>query len=238
MADEKPKGRTLFEILSGRNKRDLRPLELQYHNPLDAKVGCTVVVSHDAATSGINFVIDRMSVYETKLGEKKFYHTDYHLKGVTLDRDRPLRVRLRLVPDEDAKNELGCKIYLLHLYDEMEGDQGFIDGVLGNGTGVFDVNQDDDGNPLDVARRYWRVDNVLDPYNARVTVLCDKDGNGKVEEKELERLDFTYWDYHRETEDENSVRFVEYLTVEMNDKTRYTWLYRGREIGAFQVSVF
>lgn len=236
--DGKPKGRTLFEILTGKNKRDLRPLELQYHNPLEAKVGCTVAIDHDERTSGVNFVIDRISVYETKIKEKKFYHTDYHLKGVTLDRDRPLRLRLRLIPDDDATNKLGSKLQLLHLYDEMEYDQGLYEHVLNGGSGVFDVNYDDDGNELEVPRRYWRVEDVLDPWHARVTVLRDADGNGKIDESELERFDATYWDYHRDTHDVNNVKFVESLTVEMNDKSRYFLFLRGREIGAFQVQVF
>jgi hypothetical protein len=146
-------------------------------------------------------------------------------------------MRLRLTPDEDATNKLGCKIHLLHLYDEMEWDESFYSNVLNNGTGILDVNQDDAGNPLEDARRYWRVEDVLDPYHARVTVLADKDGNGKIEESELERLDVTYWDYHRDTEDVNKVPFTETLSVEMTHSPRYFLFLKGREIGAFQVQV-
>jgi hypothetical protein len=238
MASKDGKGRTLFEILTGRNKRDLTPLELQYHNPLGAKVGCTVSIDHDEQCAGINFVIEKISVYETKIKERKFYHTDYHLKGITLDRDRPLRLRLRLIPDEDETNKLGSKIVLLHLYDEMEWDQGFHDHVLGNAQGVFDVNQDDDGKALAEPRRYWRVEDVLDAYHARVTVLADKDGDGKVEDSELERLDMTYWDYFRKTTDKVTDQpYIEYLTIEMKNQTHYFTFLRGREVAAFQITV-
>lgn len=231
------KGRTLFEILTGRNKRDLRPLELQYHNPLEAKVGCSVSIDHDQQTLGINFFIEKISVYETKISEKKFYHTDYHLKGVTLEKERPIRMRLRLIPDDDASNKLGSKIQLLTLYDEMEWDEDLYSNVLTSDSGVMDVNYDDDGNQLDVGKRYWRVDDVLDPYQARVTILSDKNGDGKIEEEELERIDITYWDYHRDTEDINNIKFTESVFIEMNDKTRYFTFFRGREISAFQIQV-
>lgn len=237
MSSKDGKGRTLWEILTGRNKRDLTPLELQYHNPLSAKVGCTVSIDHDEQTAGINFVIEKISIYETKVKDKKFYHTDYHLKGVTLDRERPLRLRLRLIPDADVSNKLGCKIMLLNLYDEMEYDEAFHDNVLLSESGIFDVNYDDEGNELPEPRRYWRVDDEVDPYHARVTVLADKDGNGTIEENELERLDVTYWDYHRDTTDANSVDFREVLFVEMNDQTHYFTFFRGQEVGAFQVTV-
>lgn len=231
------KGRTLWEILTGRNKRDLTPLELQYHNPLGAKVGCTVSIDHDPQTAGVNFVIERLGVYETKIKEKKFYHTDYFLKGVTLDRDTPIKLRLRLVPDEDVNNKLGCRILLLNNYEEMEWDEGFYNGVLLSESGVFDVNYDDEGKELQEPRRYWRIEDVLDPYKARVTLMADSDGNGKIDDNELERVDVTYWDYHRNTEDQNGVEYTEYLIVEMKDKSRYFTFLRGREVGSFQVSV-
>lgn len=235
MADGK--GRTLWEILTGRNKRDLTPLELQYHNPLGAKVGNVVSLDHEPDLKGINFVIEKMSVYETRVSNRKFYHTDYHLKGITLEMDAPIRFRLRLIADNDANNELGCQIRLMHLYDEMEWDEEFHDKVLGDMTGELLINQDDDGTELEEPKKYWRVEDVLDPYHARETVLSDTDGNGKVEENELVRNNITYWDYHRDTEDNNGVKFTESLTVEMDDKTHYFIFLRGKEVGAYQITV-
>lgn len=237
MPPSKEKGRTLWEILTGRNKRDLTPLELQYHNPLGARVGNTVSFEHEPEISGINFVIEKLSVYETRIKSRKFFHTDYHLKGLALGMDKPLRFRLRLVPDEDETNKLGSKVQLLQLYDEMEWDEGFHNGVLCNDSGEFHVNYDDEGRELAEARKYWRVEDVLDPYNARVTVLCDLDGNGTIEDDELERLNVTYWDYHRMTKDENQQEKLEFLTIEMDDKTRYFTFLRGTEVAAFQIVV-
>lgn len=233
----KRKGRTLWEILTGKNQRDLTPIELQYHNPLGAKVGNTITLDHEVDLRDINFVIEKMSVYETKVNGKKFFHTDYHLKGITLEMDRPLRFRLRLIPDEDAMNSLGCQVQLLHHYDEMEWDKDFHDMVLCSESCEFEVNYDDEGNELEHPRRYWRVENVFDPYNARVTILKDDDGDGTVEDEELERLDIRYWDYHRDTEDESNQEYREFLTVEMDAKTRYFTLLRGSFVDPTQIVV-
>jgi len=237
MTSKDAKGRTLFDILTGRNKRDLTPLELQYHNPFGARVGQKVSFECLPEFANINFDIEKISVYETKVDERKFFHTDYHLKGVSIDADKPLRFRIRLIPDEDETNKLGCKVQLLHNYDGMEWDEGFYQGVLCSDTGVFEVNQDDEGVELAEPRKYWRVEDVLDPYRARVTVLVDKDGDGKIDDSELERYDVVYWDYHRETVDENNLPIIEFLSVEMNDKTRYFTLLRGTEVRASQVFI-
>lgn len=237
MPSQDGKGRTLWEILTGRNKRDLTPLELQYHNPLGARVGNTVSFAHEPEISGINFVIEKLSIYETKVKARKFYHTDYHLKGLSLGMDKPLRFRLRLIPDEDETNKLGSKVQLLQIYHSMEWDEGFYQNVLLSDSGEFHVNEDDQGNALAEPRKYWRIEDVLDAYHARVTVLADKDGNGTIEDDELERLDVTYWDYHRQTTNEAGVDYIEYLTVEMTDQSRYFTLLRGRDVDSSQIMV-
>lgn len=240
MSSADGRGRTLFEILTGRNQRDMTPLELQYHNPLEAKVGCTVCFDHEPDITDINFVIEKISVYETKIGRQKFYHTDYHLKGISLDVDNYIRMRLRVIPDEDSVNKLGCRIQLLYLYDQMEYDQGFHEGVLGDPSGIFQVNYDDEGNELPDGseRQYARVGGNTHPYHARLTLLEDKDGNATIEENELEHSSATYWEYARNTDDENGQPFDEFLTIEMDDETGYFTFFRGREIEPFQVTVF
>jgi hypothetical protein len=238
MTSANKRGRTLFEILSGRNKRDLRPLELQYHNPLEAKVGCTVSFDHEPAISGINFVIEKISVYQTKINSKSFYHTDYHLKGVSLDSEGPIRTRLRLIADSNVEDALGHRIQLLDLYDEMEYDEDFVRGPLANKDGILEINQDDEGIQLAEPRKYWRVESVIDPYKAQVTVLKDVDGDGTIEEEELERYSCTYWDYARDTDDPNGQSFTEFLTIEMNDTSGYLTFLRGRDVLPAQISVF
>ena len=108
---ESKRGRTLFEILTGRNPA--KPLELQYHNPLQAKVGCTVAFEHEPDIAGINFVVEGISVYDTKVGSQNFYHTDYQLKGISLDHSAPVRQRLRLIIDDNASG--GQRLQLLYL---------------------------------------------------------------------------------------------------------------------------
>ncbi len=242
------KGRSLFDILTGRNKRDMTPLELQYHNPLEAKIGCTICFDHEEDMAGINFVIEKISVYETKLGRETFYHTDYHLKGTSLDTDGFIRLRLRLTPDENVMDKLGQRIQLLYLYKEMGWDEDEYDRLCNNGdfdpdyddegTKSYKDRYDDEGKELEDPRQYWRVENVPDPYLSDCTLLTDLDGDGTIEDDELEHFAVTSWDFSRLTDDENGQEITEYLTVEMEDDSRYFTFLRGTELKAFQITVF
>jgi hypothetical protein len=240
MTSANGRGRTLYEILMGLNKRDMRPLELQYHNPLGAKVGCTVAFEHEPEIAGINFVVESISVYKTMIRSKAFFHTDYHLKGVSLDSTAPVRLRLRLIADENVENGLGHRVQLLYLYDKCEYNKELHEVVLADPSGEFWVQKDDDGNDLAKPRQYWRVEDVLDPYNARLTVLKDVDGDGTIEDEELEHKDVVYWDYSRLTENPltGTVDLTEFLTVEMDKKDGYFIFLRGTEVLPSQISVY
>lgn len=230
-----PKGRTLFEILTGRNKRDMTPLELQCYNPLGAKVGNTISFDHQPDIGGINFYVERISVYETRVVGKKFYHTDYHLKELSLGMEKPLRFRLRLIADSDSVDPLGCSIQLLSIYNEMGWNEGLYTSV-NDTSGEFEVDHDDFGDELEVPRKYWRIEGVVDPYYSRTTILKD-DGDESASEEELERINIVYWDFHRDTEDHNDQKITEFLTIEMNEKTKLFVFLRGTEVHASQITV-
>lgn len=239
MSSADGRGRTLWEILAGLNQRDMRPLEFQYHNPLQAKVGCTCCFDHEPQISGINFVIERILVYHTRVGPKSFFHTDYDLKGTSLDHDAPVRLRLRLIRDENVEDQLGHRVQVLYLYHEMEYNEDLHRSTLADPTGEFHVNHDDEGNELEEPRKYWRIEDVTDPYKARQTVLRDTDGDGTIEDEELEHSSVTYWDFHRSTDDpDTNSEFTEFLTIEMDDTSGYFTFLRGREVLSSQITIF
>ena len=227
------KGRTLWQILTGSNKKDMKPLELKYHNPLQAKVGMNITFSHESDWQGVNFVIEQIDVYQTEIGQKKFYHTDYVLKGVSLKEDQPIRVRLRLEPDDNSFNKLGCKVQVLKMIDGFSWDEGFYNEVLCHESDEFVINNGDDNDEA----RYARVDGVHDPYFATVTVLIDTDGDGTVEDEELEHYNTEYWDYQRTVLGEYSDESQEYLWVEKDDNTGYFSLYLGGEVNPDQIMI-
>lgn len=234
------KGRTVLDILLKRNKRDMTSQEFQYHNPLQAKIGCSVNIEHVSEFAGLNFFLQAIHVWETKIGNKNYYHTDYLLKATRLAED-PVKVKLRLIPDENVASELGHKIQVLSNYCEMgwnQANEANLPEALIQET--LQIYQDEEGNDYyeDDRPTYWRVDDVTEPYHSRVTILKDLDGDGAVQADELDHLNMTLWDYHRNTTDlETGQEFREYLSIEMDEGTSYYEFYRGKDVEPFQVVV-
>lgn len=230
------RGRTLWEILWGLNKQDITPIEFQYHNPLKAKVGNSIVFQNEPGLADKNFFIEKIAVYRTDIGRNTFFHTDYLLKAVTLDDLKPTRVRLRLIPDDDAPTKLRCRVQVLRVMDEFGWDDGF-HNVLTTET-EFNIDSDPEGNPLPEQLKFWRVDDVRDSYSADLAEMADKNGDGTVQQEELNHSKIEYWDYHRDkvtSQGEPAGR--EYVWVEMDSNTHYFTLLCGTDISATEISI-
>lgn len=226
----------MADIILGRNKKPEGPVELQHYNPLGCRVGQSVSFQNDLTLSGINFFVEGISVYETKIGAKKFYHTDYWLRGVTMETPQPIRLHLRVIPNADTMG--GFDFQCLWPKDESGWDDGLFN-ALNDESHVFQVHEDDAGNSLEDPWSFQRIDGAVDPYKASLTVLRDKNGDGKVDENEAEKSSVSYWDYSRDDalDLETNQTFREFLYVDMNNDTRYFTIYRGRAVEPSQVMV-
>lgn len=212
------RGRTLWQMIFGTNIKDETPPESKQHNPLQALVGKTrISFDHDDdenpdlydETLGgpVEFLVDGIRSYDTHYGQHHYYHTDYLLKGVRSGVDHPVRFVLRIV-EGDSLDKLG-QCQLLRTMDEFGEDREpeFEQNVLCSDSGIFEVDEDNDGNKLDPPIQYWRVDDVRDPY----TAVCSKvDGN-----RVLDTTKIKYWDYCREMIGENGEKLgKEYVWIE------------------------
>jgi hypothetical protein len=228
-------GKTAFEILLDRFYKK-KSLELQYHNPLGMKIGCSVNINDDLDYQDINFFLDGIEVWETICGDKKFYHTDYLLKGNALRLSSPLRLTLRLLPDENVNNKLGHSARLYRYYDELCRDDSF-QAALDDPEG-FKINYDYEGNELETPFVFFREGGVTAPYQCNVSYLKDIDGNGSVDINEVEKTERQLWDFARLCpsksggEDEK-----EYLDIQMLTKTEYIMMYIGKDILTSSVGV-
>lgn len=244
--------RTLFEVLTGRNKQP--PTELQFFNPLQARIGWIATFQHEPELVGIEFPVEKIWVVETVVRGRKYLHAEYGLKEVSTSLGKPLRFKLRVTPDEDAPNDIKCRLQLFFLTDEQNWDQGLYDYCCrpvcyenGQPTDLcFVVQQDDEGKPLETPRKYWRIgetarnplsDPVLDPWHGKVTLLSDPNHDGKVDNSEMDRYSITYWDFSRITHNDRDQQITEYFEVTLKDATRYFQMHRGTDIDAFQVSM-
>lgn len=258
VTSSKDEGRTIWEMITGKNKKDTTPLELKYFNPLKIKVGDFVNINDYPELKGLDFEVKKIVVYELNIdvgrSSKTFYHTDYCLKGFTAD-GKAIRLQLRLEKDENSSNKVECSFKLFRLYHEEPYNKELVEYL--NKPAFFEseesdepddycfcINQDEDGNDLEESLMYWRIDGfdsngrlaIDEPYKAKVTVLIDENEDGQIQEEELDQYYVQYWDYHREYMNEGSPT-LEYLYAEMDDSTGYISMFKGEHIQASQVFV-
>jgi hypothetical protein len=221
MARGKPRGKTLWEMLL---EKIQGPVEFAYYNPLRAKVGSFVTID-EIDLKDHDFRVEEIREYLRRIGGKKFLFADYVLLARPRGKDE-VTARLRLNPVDNPDRHGGMTHHALYLRldDEMKYDKDF-HNVVTDDTGVFEVL--DEG---EVTAKFWRINDVLKPYKARVTVIRDDDRDGKAEREELETAQVEYWDYWRETDSPAGNPVKEYLFVEMDADTGWFQIWRGHEI--------
>lgn len=189
--------------------------ETKVYNPLNAKVGSSVVID-TLDYRGRNLFVKE--VREVAVGGDKF--TDYVL--VSKDTKGDLTARLRLVPGADA--------VLLTLLEQMGYSEDF-HNIVKDESGKFNVEEDGRTD------EYWRVADVKIPHTAVVTTMQDDDGNGRVDANEVKTENVEFWDYSRLTQIEG-VQKEEFVFVEMNGENGWFQIWRGVQINPDSVRVY
>ncbi len=210
------KGRTGFEIIKSWIKGEKQiPVEKQHHNPLDAKIGSrvrftNVVIQGEEGIRNLGddlWEITAIWAWTRKPGGQPF--ADYVLSSEGKD------VVLRVMPKQD-RGKVGEPEFLLMLpyYPEGGGllawgdESPHVLGALTDKTGEF-VRFG--GEPHE--ERYFRD---LNNVKCEVAIISDKDGDGHVDEDEVERQPFSLWTFRRDTVDEASQPFTQMLHAQMS----------------------
>lgn len=195
-------GKTLAEWLKDKitGKKPVEPVpnERKYYNPLKLNIGDPVTLD-EMNFRGLDFKVQYIREVKLQFNKSGAYPmVDYDLIARSLSGD-PVKAKLRLAPKEDPDNaaELTHDAILLKFDDELGADSGIEDNVLNDNTGQFNVDEDNDGKDDSF---FTRVNDVKDPYTARVTVLDDRNHDGKVSDNEVQSFAVKFWDFYRTAE--------------------------------------
>jgi hypothetical protein len=223
-----PQGKTLWEMFLEHFEG---PVEMQFYNPLKARVGGAVMIDL-IDWRDRQFRVQEIREYRRHIEGKSFTFVDY----VLLDRplgQPDLTVRLRINPVADPTKVAGLQhqVLLLQLFDEMPYDEG-LHQVVNDTTRRFEVIENGQ-----VTEEYWRLHDVVGPYKAQVSVLQDTDRDGKAEKQEVQRVQLEYWDYWREIQDAAGQALAQFLFVEMDKRTGWFQIWRGEEVDPQKVFV-
>ena len=214
------KGKTLWEMV--RDRISNNGSNLSFYNPLDHKIGSFVAVNK-TEFAGFDFYVREIRENTRRIGHQDFQFVDYVLVGVntkSFDKVEEVTLRLRVMP-----NAVGSRdALLLQLYDDLAYAQGLHD-VVRDTTGKFEVTDDESGQ-VDL---YFRVNDVLDPYETAVLVVKATADDGKAISGQVEHARLEYWDYWRDVDNGASKTFKQFLFVEMNLDTGWFQIWSGEE---------
>lgn len=203
--------------------------ERSIYNPLKVLIGRSFTLS-DIDHSGFNFVCKEIRESTVEMFERVNNFVDYHIYARSLSGEQILR-KLRLAPDKRSF-DLPYRVVLFSLMDELAFSKDF-ESVVRDGTGVFKIDDDE----KDIHEQFWRINDVKTSYTAKVKLLEDLNGNGKIDKNEVKSLNVEFWDYQRKSTFDG-VEEVEYLLIEMNKVSGYFQIWRGKEISPYKVLTF
>ena len=251
---------TLWEKWTKKTEATI-PLEMNFYNPYRVEVG-NVFTINTLELEDFKFRLKNLRQIKRSIGGKTFVHGDYNLVANPHDFD-PINVMLRMIPKEntsehdvvllraDAVYGVGLpdkRGYEDYLAEQAELDVGekenppatqqdfmfakeHIDWFFDEALAKLEFHDvDADGNDV----TYYRVNDVLQPWQAQIATVEDGDGNGVVEKNEIDYHNIRYWDFWTQFEEDGNT-VVEWLIVE--DCDNYITVWKGRSIDPQRVSV-
>lgn len=243
-------GRTIADILIQKfRKKFVKTQELGERatlNPLGVRVGGILTID-SAEENGLYFSVREIAHAVETIGPTQVPFTDYILIATPGGDDRAdgngkVRRVLRVLPVEEGDAYLQFQMILLSLFYECDYQQASNDNLnnldfQAGGDRPWPVLQDPAGEFRDFetgelfVRRFRGYAGWEKPHVAQYTVLRDEDGDGRVDEAEVEEgRVMQFWDYQRELMVGSKGRSrTEYLYVE-EDQDGYFRLYKGRQV--------
>lgn len=216
-----PKGRNGYEILKSwvTGKKPI-PVEKQFFNPLDAKVGAhgrfnNVMVNlrgePDVDVSGELFTVVSIWSWLLEVNGNKHNMADYCLES------GDNRLVVRVAPQFSRGKTQGPEVLVLsHFWPDSQYDEPH--AWDDESPIVLECLNDKkpefirfEGTPQE--ERYFRDSrNVV----GRVSLLSDLNMDGTVELDEVQKLDYSLWTYRRDTKDAVGQDFTQHLHVQLS----------------------
>ncbi len=223
-----PKGRTGSEILKGWfTGQKVVPVEKQFHNPLDAKIGsharltnvlATVRGEKDVDLTGDLFKVTEILAWDrARHGDKLPPFADYVLESD----DKKLTLR---VFQTVHRGKIGDPELLVMTQHWPESDEPYPWGE--DSPFVLEGCMDPNGQ----LTRHLGTENEevyfrdLSNVHCKVSRIRDENLDGHVDIEEVEKLDFSLWTFRRDTKDAEGQDFTQHLHVQVsghyNERTK------------------
>lgn len=200
------KGRTAYQILRDKIK-GVKPVEDQFYNPLGAKIGSHARIDIDDLSD------DLWKVSEIWAWDRRINGNSHPMADYVLDSGDGNWLIVRVMPTAKADD---FRMLLLRQYwpDSNDGPYPWGDesvpvlAGLNDSTGEF-VRF----GGTEKEERYFRD---LCGIHADVSMIADRNKDGKVEEDEVQKMPFTLWTFRRVTNDIAGEEFEQHLHAQLS----------------------
>lgn len=200
------------------------PIEEQYANPAKIKVGEAMVLN-TLDFSHLLFKVAEIQEWKRIVEGNTRSFTDYCLVSVG---DPDTQVILRMIPTSAASdaasthNCVGLTKFFECGWDNEDERKGILQGLEDpQGKMVFQAGTENE-------KVFWRI-NSKEPYDCDVTILADRNGNGKIEKDEVSHAKIRMWDFYcKNTKD--GVEVTEFLYVHHDLQARDFVMWLGEEV--------
>lgn len=205
-----PKGRTGYEILKSwvTGEKNV-PVEKQYTNPLDAKIGSHVRISSMDGFDQDLWRVTELWAWNRNINGNIHPMTDYILESENK------RVILRVLPKTTKGKKDDPDLLLLTQYwPEQPGaypwgeESPFVLDGLMDPAGEFvrfgGTEQEE---------KYFRD---LSNIKSDVSIISDRNNDSIIENEEVQKGEFSLWTFRRVTNDEANQEFEQHLHVQLS----------------------
>jgi hypothetical protein len=208
------------------------PVENKVYNPANARIGNSFTLDVMGLRDMV-FTLREICEYKRQ-GKPSF--VDYVLLSRPVGGEDKW-IRLRYMPVEVPDSVLKDSVLMLVSDGEGAFDKD-LDEVLRRNDPDFTITD----NATNDKQTFWRPsldgkNHITGSHCASLSVVRDANGDGKVEESEIDRRQIEYWDYSRITHDEAKQEITEFLFIELDKHCGTQAFWRGEEIDSQRVMV-
>lgn len=218
--------RSLFDFFRKKNEE----LDCPVFNPLGLDFNNIVEITTPIFL-GKSWRVCCIEEYKRVFEEQSFHFTDYVLINT---KDKLDQIRLRSYEDRDLCIILtlfDSRGYNPDLHDVLT-DTGKTDNKRPEDVGVFNIV---DSNDIEI--RFFRINDIKDPWIADVMSIEDKDGDRKFTKNDPIKIKtIDYWDFWR-TLHIAGVEQTEYLFCEMDSESGGFTFWRGMDTDPQLISI-
>lgn len=197
----------------------IKKIKQGHINPLKIKKGQNIHLQ-EPDIQNVDLSVQKITRHKSE--SKNYTQIDYHLNGECPFLIKKIELRIRII--------LECEIFKIQLFYLLEKNI-YSSKVIKNfeKSKELCIEKDEDGELLDVPRKYWHID------NGSILVDSLSSSNNNLYINEISKISF--WKFCRDTQNFYGQKLTEIFYIELNHQSNNYHSLRGSDIEIDQIAI-